>query len=484
MAIYEVSPEDSRAGTAEPNSIPHDQHAHKFRKFNDTWYYPSDIADDLKDIDIPDKLKAEAYACAWVYTRCVIPQYTNWDRYVAFMRIIVMGIIAEFKGSLVDVTAGDNILGYSLDGTLAALFDGTAGHELMAREYKTFLLVTADKSSGRRSGELFRRYVDSLTLSPRHWFRLRDCDALARFTIASALACNDLDDVWFTEEEFEILTEMGDTLYDAVAFYKHRAEGETNSTFAYMPEDQRVTAFARCREVLWALDVAWARRREGPSVINFTRFFGGPIHMMMRRYRFVEEGLTVGTAETLKVVNQTRRNFKLWNRVDATRVAGSSSSGSPSCNQSVQRYKDLVANRSGDLMFPELPGFLEAADKDRCGRCLYRDSYGAEGTHCFGGVQLCDDCRAGWRAYLESFPERAARVFPEILEVKPDLNNRIKNESRNDNVVIDESPQESYKLGKSSDESYVPADWKGTGKSASAAKFDSLKEISQDVLGV
>jgi hypothetical protein len=91
------------------------------------WYYPPDLANDLQDVDLPAKLKEEVFACAWEYTRCVIPQYTNWARYVAFMRIIVMGIIAEFRGSLVDVTAGDDILGYYLSATLAALFEGTPG---------------------------------------------------------------------------------------------------------------------------------------------------------------------------------------------------------------------------------------------------------------------------------------------------------------------------------------------------------------------
>ena len=45
--------------------------------------------------------------------------------------------------------------------------------------------------------------------------------------------CNDFDDMWFTEEEFEILEELAVTLYDATTFYKHRAEGETHNTFAY-----------------------------------------------------------------------------------------------------------------------------------------------------------------------------------------------------------------------------------------------------------
>lgn len=84
---------------------------------------------------------------------------------------------------------------------------------------------------------------------------------------------------------------MGDVLYDAVAFYKHHSEGETNTTFAYMPPDLRLNAFHTAHEVLWALDVAWRGKDHHTSVITFIRLFGGPIHMMMRRYRFVEDGL-------------------------------------------------------------------------------------------------------------------------------------------------------------------------------------------------
>lgn len=70
-------------------------------RVRDTWYYPPDIAHDLDGIDLPEHVKGEVLATAWEYTRTVIPHYTNWKRYVAFMRIIVMGIIAEFKGDLV-----------------------------------------------------------------------------------------------------------------------------------------------------------------------------------------------------------------------------------------------------------------------------------------------------------------------------------------------------------------------------------------------
>lgn len=94
---------------------------------HERWYYPPDIANDLDGINIPFRVKQEIFATAWEYTRCVIPEYTNWSRYVAFMRIIVIGIIAEFRGSLMDVANDDNIVGYSLTEVLNTLCGGTAG---------------------------------------------------------------------------------------------------------------------------------------------------------------------------------------------------------------------------------------------------------------------------------------------------------------------------------------------------------------------
>jgi hypothetical protein len=373
----------------------------------DTWFYPGDLEDDLENTGLPDGIIAETLACAWEYTRCVIPAYTNWDRYIAFTRIVVIGIIAEFRGFMVDVAASDNLLGYDLDELIDTLFAGTLVREDMAREYRTFLLITADKSSERRDAELFRRYVNALSRSPKNWFRMRDCDALARFTMAAALACNDIDDEWFSEDEIQILTELGDTLYDAVAYYKHRAEGETNSTFAYVGPDLRTDCYRRCREVLWALDAAWARAPAQRCAINFLRYFGGPIHMMMRRYRFTEDGLAIGRPETEHVVTQTRQNVKLWHRVDAS-------------NKSVHsaRYADVVAH-SDKLMFPGLVDILESSAEGHCDRCRYRLSYGAEASGQFGGVELCDSCREEWQTYLRAFPTRAAKVLPVLRIVRP-----------------------------------------------------------------
>ncbi|KAJ7443420.1 hypothetical protein B0H11DRAFT_1748474 [Mycena galericulata] len=365
------------------------------------------MADDLKDVDIADEVKAEILSTSWEFARCVIPHYTNWNRYIAYTRCLVLSTTAEFNGDIVDVLAGDNILGYSLSGILAALFEGTVYHEYSARELRANLLVSGDKSSNRRDGELFRRYVNALANSPRDWFRMRDCDGLIRFTFAAALACNDLVDRWFSETQLEILSEMTLTMYDAVAFYKHRAEGEVHNTFAYMPEDMRVKAFRQSREVLWALDAASASQTKFFSAINVARFIV-VLHIPMRRYRFVQEDLTIGRPETDSVVAQTRDHVKLWNRIDAKAAKEVSA-------ESIQRYHDVVTRR--ELMFPGLAELLQTVGDGNCDTCRYRLSYGAETMQRFGGVELCDGCRVKWRSFLESFPERAAEAFPELVDM-------------------------------------------------------------------
>jgi hypothetical protein len=320
---------------------------------------------------------------AWEYTRSVIPVYTNWQRYIAFFRTIFVSVIAEFSGALFDVIASDTLLGHDMNELYDVLWAGAPVRDAMAREHRTFLLITTEKTSNRRDSELFRRYVDALAESPTTWFRIRDADALARF---SALECNDTADVRFTEDQWQIVGEVACTLYDAVAFHKHRAEGETNSTFAYVSPDLRQEAFRRAREVLWAMDVAWARHPDRLPVLNFLRAFGGPIHLMIRRYRFVEDGLVIGIAEAEDVVKQTRQNFKLWNRVEST----------DGCKADDASYLETI--RRGDmLLFAGLKELLQKQDKDRerCRQCQYRMSYGARRLEQFGGGELCDELQGG-----------------------------------------------------------------------------------------
>ncbi|KAH9845182.1 aba 3 protein [Teratosphaeria destructans] len=374
----------------------------QFTKVHNKWYYPPDIADDLRDVALPEAVKQETLACAWEYTRCIIPQYTNWSRYVAFMRTIIIGIIAEFRGNMVDVSAGDDLLGYDLGEVLDDLFLGTSAHKEMAREYRSFLLITADKTSGRRQGQLFTRYVRALAVSPGQWFRMRDSDSLSRFSFAAALACNDYDTLSLTDAQMEIISEIAITMYDATAFFKHRSEGETNNTFAYVPPSVRIEAFHQARQVLWALDVAMAAKYDMHIICNFVRFFGGPIHMMMRRYRYVEEGLTIGRSETHAVIEGARKNDKLWNRVDAGGNAV----------RDLQRFQSVLA-QNDLLMFDGLAGFLQQ-DHGTCTDCKIKERNGAVGAYQFGGVQLCNSCGDEWEAYVKSLPERASAVFPEL----------------------------------------------------------------------
>ncbi|KAK9770029.1 putative BcABA3 [Seiridium cardinale] len=144
---------------------------------------------------------------------------------------------------------------------------------------------------------------------------MRDFDALSRFTIFLALVRNDFDTVP-TDDECELLSEVGIYLYDAVAFYRHCSKGETNNTFAYVPPDMRIDSFLVTCEMLWALDAYYVRRPKDLILINFVPIVGGPVYIMMHRDRFVEQGCTIGRPETDDIIELARRKFKLWNRVD------------------------------------------------------------------------------------------------------------------------------------------------------------------------
>jgi hypothetical protein len=215
---------------------------------------------------------------------------------------------------------------------------------------------------------------------------MRDTDALLRFSIGAAIVCNNIVELWFSNDQLEILGEIGFSLYDAVAFYKHRSEGETHSTFSYMGEDLRIGGYQQARELLWALDAAWANQPNRLPVLNLVRIFGGTIHMLMRRYRFVEDGLMVGKPETEEVVALTRQHFKLWNRVETTER---------SLHQDTSRYEDILS-REKLLLYPGLAAAMESGGKGCCDTCLYHTSFGANVPFQFSGVQLCGKCRVVW----------------------------------------------------------------------------------------
>ena len=169
-----------------------------------------------------------------------------------------------------------------------------------------------------------------------------------------------------------------------------------------------MNSFRVARETLWALDVYYSKRPGGQVLMNFVRFFGGPIHMLTRRYRFVEEDLTIGKPEDDAVVSETRLNFKLWHRVDGPTEL------SPADAPGMERFLEMQ-KRGEEIMFPELPSLLERGSKPNCDRFFYRISYGSTEIHSFGGVELCCGCRAIWKGYIESLPERVQHIFPGLV---------------------------------------------------------------------
>lgn len=99
--------------------------SHRSAKRDCLRYFPDDIKNDLGALDISEDQKNEILTCAYQYTRCVIPHHVNKRRYVAFMRTIIVGTIAEFRGDLVDIVASDVVLGFDIGDILADLFEGS-----------------------------------------------------------------------------------------------------------------------------------------------------------------------------------------------------------------------------------------------------------------------------------------------------------------------------------------------------------------------
>jgi hypothetical protein len=365
--------------------------------------YPAEIDGDLRDSGLTEKERGEVLATAWEYVRCGIPEFTNWERYITFVRLTALTTVAEYRGDLIQfeeiLKRDGRVLGYPVRAMLESLFVGTSVAEAMILEYASSLVFMAEKTRRQRS-DLCRRYIEALASSPATYFRMRDCDAQVRLFIAAAAACNDLDPQ-FREGEYRAMAEIGMTMYDAVAFYKHRAEGEVCNVYAYCGPDLQLrrAAYEAARSSLWELETRWYRSVEGRCAINLLKNLP-LIHIAMSRYRFVEDGLTIGRPETSEVVQAARANVKLWYRSDAVK------------GDATRTTKPLTAQRTVDsvrhMLLPDLVTALETADREACPRCTRRATYGALAEGQFGGVVLCEECRAAWREYvLASGPRHA-----------------------------------------------------------------------------
>ncbi|KAK4163879.1 hypothetical protein QBC43DRAFT_289441 [Cladorrhinum sp. PSN259] len=139
------------------------------------------------------------------------------------------------------------------------------------------------------------------------------------------------------------------------------------------------------------------------------RYAGGPIHVMMRPYRFVEDGLMIGKSETEEVVATISQKDHMWCRLDANTDEVQVDSEDQTARD------DAILQQRNRLLFDRLAECLEQEETDlKCNDCQYPKKYGASKVHQFGGVKLCERCKEEWRVYAESLPERAIQVFPEL----------------------------------------------------------------------
>jgi len=120
------------------------------QRHQDTWFFPKEFSNDLTNIPgLSARMREEVLNTAWEYSRVVIPQFTNWTRFCCYVRLSAIGIIAEYHGDLTDITATSKILGYDVDELLDTMLMNRPGADETKREYRTYLLITSAKSSGR-----------------------------------------------------------------------------------------------------------------------------------------------------------------------------------------------------------------------------------------------------------------------------------------------------------------------------------------------
>ncbi|KAK8137107.1 hypothetical protein PG984_005047 [Apiospora sp. TS-2023a] len=107
----------------------------------------------------------------------------------------------------------------------------------------------------------------------------------------------------------------------------------------------------------------------------------------------------------------------------------------------------LVRDRAEELLFPGLAGILERAATLYCDR-YRRVTYGAQAAvHGFGG-----------RGYVESLPERAKEVYPDlVLKAPPPPSGAQESEKKNKKAKENERKKEGAIVG----EEYTPEMFRG-----------------------
>ncbi|MBH1937719.1 hypothetical protein I5Q34_26185 [Streptomyces sp. AV19] len=352
---------------------------------------------------IPQHEMEEIRRTGWEYLRCVIPEFRDPVPYEALGTLSAISVLSEYRGDLLDLTTG-KWPGSDLFGVRADALLETASRVLdpradLAREYTGSLLFILEKSSHRNS-DLFGYWIEGLGSSPQNFLRMRDTDGQGRFFLAYALASNGISE-WFPEEEVRALMEMMFVMYDGLAFFKHRAEADPCNLFAYAGGDLafRQEMYTVARNATWALDAHAYRDRRYRVAVTMARQMPA-VHLLMHRYRYVEDGMMIGKEETGKVVRNARENVKLWHRREE---AGPEATRSP-LEELLSPVRHMLPDAVVDCM--------TRAAADRCPDCDRSAVSGTREEKVFGGVRLCASCRHDWRRYLKGSWNRWSEVLP------------------------------------------------------------------------
>jgi hypothetical protein len=366
-----------------------------------TWLFPRIFANDLAEIALPESTKQDILSCAWDFARNILPEIRDWGRYIAFVRILVIAFLSEFPGDYLDrLRDADNLFGYKLNELLELLFchlDEDVRHGVEA-ELRTFLLKQSvrggkEMSASQRSLLNHKSAIDS---SPENWFRMRDFESLFRFLIAAVLACNGYSEDYclFSEDQLQLLSEMNTVIYDTVTFRKH-ADADLASIFDFVPEIKRSTIFREYREVLLAMDAAFAWNSSAHVHIRYLmRNLGGSFRKAIRRSCFVSSSLVVRR----HVSNESR---------PGSGPATASAHSQISILMQEQPITRPISNINGRSHL--------GRQRQGCDTTLGHTS--RTSLQAPRDCPLSDKCANMWLAWLDSIEERAAEAFPQLKNI-------------------------------------------------------------------
>ena len=81
----------------------------------DKWFYPDELEIHLEPYGVQREKIAEIITQSWELNRCIVPEFSNWDRYMALTRLGVIAYVADYTGRAIDVVDDGPWIGYDIE---------------------------------------------------------------------------------------------------------------------------------------------------------------------------------------------------------------------------------------------------------------------------------------------------------------------------------------------------------------------------------